>query len=88
MLEDKASAQDLETLEPLAQDLLEQDDAQSLVSLLLNLYLNPPEADPADMPAPSPINRRNRCRPNQKRKNRPARDGGRGRPRRPRNRRR
>jgi len=48
VLEDKASARDLETLEPLAKDLLKQDDAHSLVSLLLNLYLNPPEADPAE----------------------------------------
>jgi hypothetical protein len=47
VLEDKASARDLEALEPLARDLLEQDDAHALVSLLLNLYLNPPEPDPA-----------------------------------------
>jgi ATP-dependent RNA helicase DeaD len=57
VLEDKASAHDLETLEPLAKDLLEQNDAPSLVSLLLNLYLNPPEAEafaagaPVDQPA-------------------------------------
>jgi len=48
VLEDKASAKDLEALAPLARDLLKQDDANSLVSLLLNLYLNPPEADPVD----------------------------------------
>jgi len=53
VLEDKASARDLEALEPLARNLLEQEDASALVSLLLNLYLNPPEAEPAD-PAAAP----------------------------------
>lgn len=87
VLEDKASAHDLENLEPLAQDLLRQDDAKSLVALLLNLYLNQPEADPADTAGTSARQPEDQVPPEPKAEKPPGHDRDRSRPRRPRRRR-